>query len=398
MTQTPADLTNVQHTRPPRVLCVIGAYLPGYKAGGPIKSLSSLINALSNELEFFVLTKDRDLNSNTPYPDIKPDQWTRLEHEYVWYASKGRFGIAALLSIFRQTKFDVLYLNSFFHFQGSAIPLVLLKLGLIRCDKVILAPRGEFSPNALKLKWLKKRVFLMLSKLLGLHSTITWQASTELEATQIVNVFGSKNPPFVAANISSQRVTSNTLPTQPSERLPGPTRVVFISRIAPIKNLDFFFVVLTKCTTPLEFHVYGPIESSEYWSRCLDLANNLPSNIKFYYHGDLKPNDVHSAFQMYDVFFLPTGGENFGHVIFESLSAGTPVVISDKTPWVQSADASITVLSLSKPEDWVTTAEAWSRLGPEELKNRRQSALNAARTSPVILNAISQNKRLFGLK
>ena len=34
-----------------------------------------------------------------------------------------------------------------------------------------------------------------------------------------------------------------------------------------------------------------------------------------------------------DLFFLPTRGENFGHVIAEALSVGTPVLISDQTPW-----------------------------------------------------------------
>jgi glycosyltransferase involved in cell wall biosynthesis len=33
------------------------------------------------------------------------------------------------------------------------------------------------------------------------------------------------------------------------------------------------------------------------------------------------------------LFFLPTRGENFGHVISESLQAGCPVLISDQTPW-----------------------------------------------------------------
>jgi len=35
----------------------------------------------------------------------------------------------------------------------------------------------------------------------------------------------------------------------------------------------------------------------------------------------------------YDAFVLPTLGENFGHVIFESLMSGIPVLISDQTPW-----------------------------------------------------------------
>ena len=35
----------------------------------------------------------------------------------------------------------------------------------------------------------------------------------------------------------------------------------------------------------------------------------------------------------YHFFILPTFHENFGHSIFEALSAGCPVLISDQTPW-----------------------------------------------------------------
>ena len=31
---------------------------------------------------------------------------------------------------------------------------------------------------------------------------------------------------------------------------------------------------------------------------------------------------------------LPTRGENFGHAIVEMLAASRPVLISDKTPWI----------------------------------------------------------------
>jgi glycosyltransferase involved in cell wall biosynthesis len=37
--------------------------------------------------------------------------------------------------------------------------------------------------------------------------------------------------------------------------------------------------------------------------------------------------------QNYDLLFLPTAGENYGHVVVEALSAGVPVLLSDQTPW-----------------------------------------------------------------
>ena len=42
----------------------------------------------------------------------------------------------------------------------------------------------------------------------------------------------------------------------------------------------------------------------------------------------------HSLYQNYDVMYLPTQGENFGHAILESFMNSRPVIISNKTPWL----------------------------------------------------------------
>ena len=60
---------------------------------------------------------------------------------------------------------------------------------------------------------------------------------------------------------------------------------------------------------------------------------NSPSNIKISYHGELDSTKVNEFLCGYHLFSMLSLGENFGHSIFESLLAGTPVLISDKTPW-----------------------------------------------------------------
>src|SRR5699024_8536433 len=79
--------------------------------------------------------------------------------------------------------------------------------------------------------------------------------------------------------------------------------------------------------------VYGPIEDTSYWERCKNDIRKLPSNIRVDYKGLIPHNLVLSTFEKYHFFLFPTHGENFGHVISESLISGTPVIISDQTPW-----------------------------------------------------------------
>ncbi|HBI22280.1 MAG TPA: group 1 family glycosyltransferase, partial [Legionella sp.] len=107
---------------------------------------------------------------------------------------------------------------------------------------------------------------------------------------------------------------------------------------SPTKNLYFALQVLERIESTLVFDVYGPIEDKEYWQVCLDLIEQLPSNIVVNYMGTVTPAQVADVFSAYDLFFFPTLGENYGHVIAESMSVGTPVLLSDQTPWQNLED------------------------------------------------------------
>ena len=47
----------------------------------------------------------------------------------------------------------------------------------------------------------------------------------------------------------------------------------------------------------------------------------------------MQNDEVLSALSGHDLFFLPTLGENYGHVIHEALLSGSQVLLSDQTPW-----------------------------------------------------------------
>ena len=58
-----------------KVLIFIDWFLPGIKAGGPIKSVSAIVNQLSNDFDFYVLTTDTDFGENEAYKGVESNVW-----------------------------------------------------------------------------------------------------------------------------------------------------------------------------------------------------------------------------------------------------------------------------------------------------------------------------------
>jgi len=316
-----------------KILIFTPVYLPGFKSGGPIRTIANMIDAVGDEVSFKVICLDRDLGDKKSYPSIDSNNWNQQGKAKVFYIKRGPLGALKLLSILRRLDFDIVHLNSFLSFQFSILPIFLLKIFGLKVP-VILGPRGEFSQGALALKSKKKQLFIQLSKLLHIHYRVTWHASSIHEANDIRRVMGKSSNIRIATDIAAS-ISNTALPRRvASERL----RIVFISRISPMKNLEYAINILSGLTDLLVFDVYGPLEDKAYWKTCCQAAKNLPNNIQFNYLGSLQPDAVIQTLTGYDLFFLPTRGENFGHVIAEALFAGLPVLISDQTPWRQLSE------------------------------------------------------------
>lgn len=238
-----------------------------------------------------------------------------------------------------------------------------------------MAPRGEFSPEALKINAIKKKYYLKLFMWLKLYKNLVWQASSNKERKNIKNELGKTIKkisviPDLTRFISSKNKIFKSKPH-------GYFRLLFLSRISPMKNLDFLLQVLKDVNESIELSIYGPKEDLRYWKKCIDLINDLPKNIIVNIYGVASKQELPKIFKSHDLFILPTKGENFGHVIIESLSAGLPVLISDKTPWLNNQKAGLEVLSL-KEKLWRSKISSWSKLNKDIIKSKRKAAFKFA--------------------
>lgn len=305
-----------------KILILTGCYLPGFKDGGPLRSINNLVNALGDEYDFHIVCRDRDNGDSSPYPNIKYNEWNKVGKAKVWYVKPGEFSCKFLKNI--SSGMDHIYLCSFYENYGYK-SLLLKKLGQLNTP-ISIASMGVFSHGALSQKPFKKKIFIKLCKALGLFKQVTWSVTSELEAKDLQNAIGA------ARYIIAEDLPRNLIPGY-AKKNNSTLKIVFLSRITPQKNLKFAIESLTHTETNVEFNIYGPIEDKAYWNECLDALNTLPHNIKWSYKGIASPDEVQNVFSEHDVFLFPTLGENYGHVIFEALSVGCIPVISDLTPW-----------------------------------------------------------------
>ncbi|MDQ0857147.1 glycosyltransferase family 4 protein [Bacillus sp. V2I10] len=311
------------------VLIFTPYYIPGFKGGGPIRSISNLVDALGNDFNFKIVTYDRDFGDQNSYKGIKQNAWNTIGQAEVFYVNHNWISFNNLKNFLNTIKYDLIYLNSFFSFKFSIMQMLLRKLNLIPQKPIVLAPRGEFSPGALKIKEKKKTLFIYLTKLIKLHSNVQWHGTSLEEKEHIIQNFGDDLDIHVASNLPSS--INHNLKSR--KKVKGSLKLVFLSRISPKKNLDGALKSLKQVSIPMVFNIYGPIEDSSYWDECKKIIETLPSNILVKYEGEIDNNKVSTIFLNHDALFFPTHGENYGHVIVESLLSGCPVILSDQTPW-----------------------------------------------------------------
>ena len=183
-------------------------------------------------------------------------------------------------------------------------------------------------PGALTQKRYKKRLFLEAIKMTGIQHKISFHATDATEAQFIKNEFGESVKIYIAGNFG--RIIKSG---QPFFKKEGTLKLITVALISPMKNHLAILQSLSKCKSEIEYNIYGPIKDIGYWQLCLQQIDQLPKNIKVSYHGQVTPNEIPELLAQSHVFIMPSKSENFGHAIFEALSAGKAVITSHDTPW-----------------------------------------------------------------
>lgn len=377
------------------VLILTPYFLPGYKAGGPIRSLKNLIDHLSDKIHFKVITPDHDLGVGQSYDGIVSDAWNKVFGIDTYYISDNNRSFFHVAQIIKSIKHDIRYYNSFFYPYLTIFPLLAEKLRLIPRKPSVLAPRGEMAPSALQSSKRKKMLYLEFVRFFKIYTHLHWQVTSEFERTQLIAQFPiRKDSVTIIPNLPPK--IDVELGYRQSHKQSGVLRLVFISRIAYIKNLLGALNFLKKIKGQVIFDIYGPKEDEKYFNKCMTVKDKLPEKVKVNYYGPLKHEQVGEVLRQYDFLFFPTHDENFGHIILESLLAGTPVIISDRTPWVNlEKDQAGWDIPLDDHETFIRVLNECVQMDRDTHQKLCNGAINKARSYLKGKHIIQQNFEMF---
>lgn len=312
----------------PLVVIVADWFDPAFRAGGPVRSMVNLIDHLHGEYNFKIICGSVDYGENEELPQIHTEIWTDWQGKAeVFYMSVNKQRRKHIFKLLDEADADIIYVQGIFSKTFSILPLVWWKQA--KRGRLVVAPRGMLYSSALKIKKLKKRVFLFVTKTMGWYNHVVWHSTNSQETNEIKNELGSKAEIIEASNMPVCRKWPDSNPDFSGDLL----RILCVSRISDEKNPLLLIDALTKLDIPVQLNIAGDYSSDDYFKKFNEKIAGLPENIKVNYLGSVPQEEISGLYEKNQLFVLPTKGENFGHAIADALSYGLPCILGENTPW-----------------------------------------------------------------
>jgi len=360
-----------------RILFPCGLFYPS-KLGGPANTIYWLAKALVKDgYEVSVVTSNNYIDDC----QVERDRWTVIDKIRVIYCTAHR---KLPLRIVRHSlkeiqSCDVVIFSSICYLPNFPIAI---KAKLKR-KKIIWSPRGELFEKTLQGNKSKLLYFKILKRILG--KQVLFHATSNEERLSIQAVFGQNSEVTVIPN-------NMELPQMEERKDFTPQYLLYLGRIAPIKALDNLIEGLAMSerfmNSDFVFKFVGDVENQFKWyyKELQDLIsrNKLEDKIVFVGHesGREKYKTCANAYFL----FLVSNSENFGNVVIESLSQGTPVVASRGTPWqvLEKSNAGYWIQNSSK--EIANCVNKVLSLSEYEYKMKREGAQALAKQYDVYEN------------
>lgn len=310
-----------------KILQISAAYKPAFIYGGPTMSVAKLCEALVLAgVDIAVLTTTA--NGQTELP-VKPNEIQHVNGVAVTYYKRltkdhTHYAPALLKGLRNQLK---QHNNSIVHIHAwwNLVSLLSCRLAKGKNVPVVLSPRGMLT------------VYTLSNRNAGPKSIIHRLIGKKLLQYCHVHVTSEKEKQDILQFIKPKSITvipnlvelGNFAPQEHHDVQSNTFNLLFLSRIEEKKGLEFLFKALAELGIDWKLTLAG--SGNEAYIKDLKiLAQQLTIASKINWIGQVKPEDKFELLAQHDLTALTSYNENFANVVVESLSVGTPVLLSDQ--------------------------------------------------------------------
>ena len=284
-----------------------------------VAKLSEQLVQAGNEVSLYTTTA----NGNEEL-DVSPNISVQVDGVEVIYFNRitkdhSHLSPHLLISLWKnQRQFDVIHVHAWW----NLVSVFSVLIAVTKKVPLVISPRGTLSSysfnykNSINKKLLHHLLGKYLLKRSYLHATSVAEKKALLKLVKPVGIFDLPN--FVKIAGISQKKTK-----------PGPIfKLLFFSRIDEKKGLDILLHALPKLKVPYHLTIAGD-GNADYLDLLKTIAHYNHTDEHITWMGFQNDNKF-DIFSDHQLLVLPSHNENFGNVVIESLSAGTPVLISDQ--------------------------------------------------------------------
>lgn len=347
-----------------KIIHVTASYKPAYIYGGPIQSVAKLCEAMveiSDGEDLQVLTTTANGTEELEVQTGKVSLTDSVPVTYFkrWTKDHSHFSPELLIQLrntILQTQDSKLIIH--IHAWWNLVSVLSCLIAKWHKIPVLLSPRGMLTSysfgnrNSISKNLIHNILGKKLLKYCHIHAT------SEQEKQDILKIITPKSI-TVISNLVSFPSSAPSLQSSANNIF----QLLFLSRIEEKKGLELLFEALTLVDIPWQLTIAGSGKAEYVESLKLKAEMLKPSN-RIKWLGLVDKEKKFDLLADHDLTVLTSHNENFANVVIESLSVGTPVLVSK---YVGLAD-----YVKDKELGWVTS------LNVDEIKTELVSAYREA--------------------
>lgn len=304
------------------------------KSGGPSSCTFELLEGLSRlgaHVDLLTASSPDMLGQGRPWMhDVPCDYKTPL-------------GFSRNIARYLQsTDYDVYHANALWSYTSH----ITCQTARERQKPYVLSPHGMLYPTALAISRWKKLPMLKLWFNKDIHSASCLHATCQQEL-QYCRDFGYKGPIAVIPNAVTLPDYIDSLYEQRRQRMldmmqaEAPIVLGFLGRLHPIKRVENILYALALLPQDVIKRVSLLIvgkDDAQYESFLRSEVARLHLTQTVEFVGFVQGKEKFERLAQMTAMFVPSRQENFGMIVPEALSVGTPVIASLGTPWQELND------------------------------------------------------------